>query len=146
MFITKAAAASPTTSPSTYTDYVVPLPSQILSVPLDCPALNSQTRTTAEGDVFIFDCGVDYVGNDLAALIAYRLEDCCTACSAYNYQQQNSGLDSRCQAFTFNANMSYAYAAEVPPGGNNCWLKSTSDQGNKFTDNEHLVVGGKLAS
>jgi hypothetical protein len=146
VFVMKPATTSQTPISTTYTDYTVALPEQVLSVPLNCPSLNSQTITTAESDTYIFECGVDYVGNDLAALIAYRLEDCCTACSAFNYQQRDSGLDQKCEAFTFNANMSYTYANDVPPGGNNCWLKSVSDQGSNFTDSGHLVVGGKLAA
>src|SRR5438874_2321751 len=98
-------ASSTISSAAYYTDYIAPLPAQVLSVPYDCPNLNTRTITTAQGDEFSFVCGVDYVGNDLAALIAYRIEDCCGACSAMNYQLGKK----TCQAFTFNANMSYAY-------------------------------------
>jgi len=49
-----------------------------------------------------------------------------------------------CQAFTFDANMSNAYATNIPRGGNNCWLKSQTNIGIKNSDNEILVVGGRL--
>jgi hypothetical protein len=138
---TSSPSTSSTISSTTYyTDYIAPLPAQVLSVPYDCPNLNTRTITTAQNDEFSFVCGVDYVGNDIAALIAYRIEDCCGACSAMNAQMGKN----TCQAFTFNANMSYAYANEIPRGGNNCWLKSQTDSGNQYSGNGLLVVGGRL--
>jgi hypothetical protein len=138
--VSSSSTSSTISSATYYTDYIAPLPAQVLSVPYDCPNLNTQTITTAQNDEFSFVCGVDYVGNDLAALIAYRIEDCCGACSAMNFQLGNK----TCQAFTFNANMSYAYANEIPRGGNNCWLKSRTDSGDQNSGNGLLVVGGRL--
>ena len=65
----------------------MPPPAAIDSLSLrryDCPNLSSHIYTSHQNDVFNFDCGIDYAGNDLVSIIAYSRYDCCDACSNMN--------------------------------------------------------------
>jgi len=127
--VTASSYSSPATPTTLLSNYTVPAPASIdsLSLPLGgCPTLSSQTYTSHQNDVFNFDCGVDYGGNDLMAFVAYSLYDCCDACSNMKIHLASP---NRCVALTFQANLSQAYAHENPPGGANCFLKNASDAG-----------------
>jgi hypothetical protein len=117
-------------------------PASVLSVPYGCPNLNSQTITTENNDVFNFTCGDDLPGNDIAALIAYTLADCCTACSGYNIQHK----ETICVALLFDANMSFAAAHSDPPGGYNCLLKGGIATPAPVVNSDGLYVAGMLQS
>lgn len=78
------------------------------------------------------------MGNDLLAIVAYSLYDCCEACA--NMNLHFTGSDA-CRALTFQANMTLANATSSP-GGVNCWLKDKSTDGVPWENG--IIVGAIL--
>lgn len=72
-----------------------------------------------------------------AALIAYSLDDCIEACSAYSSFNERSG-DSQLQC----KSVSWDRRMEEAMGNNhvNCWLKNGTTASNQWTRQDNVVV------
>jgi hypothetical protein len=121
---TSAAAAA------TATDYAPVAIRQVDTLALDCPAIDGTTWRNHFNQDYKYTCGVD-LGNlpsrdngnitDIAAIIAYSVEDCIDACSAINFQTY---LSASADATTCSSVSFFNQAAAVIGVGNgNCWLK-----------------------
>jgi hypothetical protein len=128
------ASPAPTATPTTgrFTNLTIPAPSDVDTLFLDCPNLNSTAYSATDNDHFTFTCGVAYPGGfsaysggtiaTLAGLIAYTPQDCAVACSKFNYYSAFYGNGTVCAAMTFNSELSTAFATY----GANCWLFNTT--------------------
>ncbi|KAK6833198.1 eukaryotic aspartyl protease [Apiospora arundinis] len=91
--VQKASTSTSTTpsTPSSSTTSLYIIPTSGVSVPLDCPNINGQTRSITLGGkttvTFTLDCGRDYpdASQDILGIKVYALEDCLHACAAYNH-------------------------------------------------------------
>jgi hypothetical protein len=122
------AAASAT---GTVTNYVPTSIRDIDTLALDCPAIDGTTGRTHFNQNFKYTCGVD-LGNqpsaaggnitDLAAIIAYTIEDCIDACSAVTFQTFIHGVKGgpTCSSVSWFADAK----STVAVGNGNCWLKN----------------------
>ncbi|KAF4449060.1 hypothetical protein F53441_7604 [Fusarium austroafricanum] len=86
--------------------------------------------TTKTGYMFTYTCGWDFVGNDLAKIIAYSAYDCMHACAKYTEMNQDEENATLCDSVAFNRNMSESWDLWKA----NCWLKFGSKK--LFPDNE----------
>src|ERR1700722_5107913 len=130
------ATASPATTATPtaggFTNLTIPAPSDVATLFLDCPNLNSTAYSTTDNEHFTFTCGVAYPGGfsaysggtiaTLAGLIAYPPGDCAAACSTFTSYSVLYGNGTVCAAMTFNSELSTAFAAY----GANCWLFNTT--------------------
>ena len=129
---TASSASTSSTSGSNLSNYSAPPMLNIDSLALNCPAINNTQYKSHFNQNFTYYCGVDF-GNlksstggnitDIAAIIAYSIEDCIDACSAINLQ---SALQGRlgaleCTSITF---LSASTKETISFGGGNCWLKN----------------------
>jgi hypothetical protein len=135
---TNSATASPATTASAiptagrFTNLTIPAASDVDTLFLDCPNLNSTAYSATNNEHFTFTCGVAYPGGfsaysggtiaTLAGLIAYTPEDCAVACSTFNFYSALYGNSTVCAAMTFNSKLSATLAAF----GANCWLFNTT--------------------
>jgi hypothetical protein len=127
-----ASAASATSTTGRFTNLTIPAASDVDTLFLDCPNLNSTAYSATNNDHFTFTCGVAYPGGfaaygggtiaTLAGLIAYTPEDCAVACSTFNLYSALYGNGTVCAAMTFNSELSTALA----DFGANCWLFNTT--------------------
>lgn len=88
---------------------------------LDCPGIDGETKSVEiAGTLYEFraNCGIDRPsgagGKDITRFPAYSVDDCITACSAFN---EMDSVKVECVAAHFNANL-------FTEDGGNCWLKS----------------------
>jgi hypothetical protein len=98
---------------------------------LDCPAIDGTTVKNHFNQNFKYICGVD-LGNlpsaaggnitDVAAIIAYTIEDCIDACSAITFQTYIQGIKGgpTCSSVSWFADAK----SVVGVGNGNCWLKN----------------------
>lgn len=108
----------------------------MISLALDCPALDTQFYYSYKPDKFQFECGWNYhVGDDadgggvignVGALIAWSIYECATACSAMNDYSNNKS----CVAVSFNSRMQTTLANK----GVNCWLKNATGERQQKAD------------
>lgn len=126
--------ASPSSPTTELTNYTAAAPDQITTLPLNCPALNTESYKTTLGDRFEFFCDKDleyldrdgrFVGN-IISFMTYTLNDCLEACSAMNRFQEGT---VPCHVIAFRANITYMWN-DVPFGGvlSTCWLKNVTAQ------------------
>lgn len=128
---TSEVASTTSATTTTFVDYVVPEPSLIQTLNINCPELNNTILQDKADGQYRVGCGRRILGSSetktFTALIAYSLQDCIQACYLYNVWvgQRNCTAVSWCKAMS--------YCSETNPGGN-CWLfnasSSTSLDGN----------------
>ncbi|KAI2628729.1 hypothetical protein GGR54DRAFT_636444 [Hypoxylon sp. NC1633] len=125
---TKAPPAQ-TPTPTPLVDYVLPEPSLIQSLHVDCPALND-TLVQDELDAgarYRVRCGTSIVGQSetsvVASLAAYSFQDCLRACSLANqWAGAGAGVgSSACVAVTWCQAMSFCGLDRW-----NCWLRNAT--------------------
>jgi hypothetical protein len=127
-----ATTSNATPTAARFSNLTVPAASNVDSLFLDCPNLNSKAYSASNGQHFTFTCGVAYPGGfaaynggtiaTLAGLIAYTPEDCAVACSTFSFYSALYGNSTVCAAMTFNSKLSASLAAY----GANCWLFNTT--------------------
>ncbi|KAI0130291.1 hypothetical protein BJ170DRAFT_593803 [Xylariales sp. AK1849] len=138
--------ATPTTTltdtssaPSTTATSFVSVPTDNVSLDLDCPNIGGTKRQITLGsDTWTFDmqCGVDYVGAgvDIIVITAYSLDDCLKSCASFNmYAKSNERV-----GIEFRADLS----AQVAVNYGNCWAKNSS--GTAYSEISNLHVGALL--
>ncbi|KAI1433361.1 hypothetical protein GGR50DRAFT_509194 [Xylaria sp. CBS 124048] len=127
-----AAPPETTAAGTSLTDYKVAPAQDVISIDVDCSALNNTIQTTPKKDDFHVYCGVDFGSGkrvdgqgrdiilaDIVGINAYSLPDCLQACSQYNFESKKWGSPLRCGAVTLAVDM-----AKKPDG--NCWLKNST--------------------
>jgi hypothetical protein len=117
-FPATTASATPTFGP--FTNLAIPAASDVDSLFLDSPNLDSTAYGVAYPGGFSAYSGGTIA--TLAGLIAYTPEDCAVACSTFNFYSNLYGNSTVCAAMTFISDLSTALAAY----GGNCWLFNTT--------------------
>jgi hypothetical protein len=108
-----------------------PVATSVSHVALDCPAIDGKTYHSFAGPVFTTYCAANYENDgpsvngsgtvkDIAALIAYSINDCMEMCVGYNSGRNNYGSGETCAVVSFVANMSVWLSRY----DGNCFLKS----------------------
>ncbi|KAF7505393.1 hypothetical protein GJ744_000939 [Endocarpon pusillum] len=118
------------TSTTGLVDYVVAAPDTIDTVELECPGLDGTSYLTVRGQTFDLHCGDEMHGDDVGALMAYRLPDCIEACSYMNRVWANATF---CNAVLFVADVQRTY----PLQRTNCFLKNATTI--SATNREHVL-------
>lgn len=138
-----------------FNNYTSPSPTEVNLIYANCPAINASTILTRLNQQFTVLCNINVnYGNPsvedssksvdtVAGLIAYSLEDCVNACSAYNYFANRNGAATQCHAITINLNLS----EDLGVGGDiNCWLKNGTTSPADWTNNAEHVISAQIAS
>lgn len=126
----RTVSSATATSTAGLVDYVVAAPTTIDTVDLDCPGLDGTSYLTVRGQTFDLHCGDSMQGDDVGAMMAYRLPDCIEACSYMNRVWSNATF---CNAVLFVADVQRNY----PRQRVNCFLKNATTI--SATDQEHSL-------
>lgn len=139
--ISSSTVASSATASATATDYAPVSIRDVQTLVNNCPTIEGTTIKNHFNQNFRYTCGVD-LGNlpaaeggnitDIAAIIAYTIEDCIDACSGINFQTFLQRVEGgpTCSSVSWTENA----AASVAVGNGNCWLKKgTLRQGTSGT-------------
>ncbi|OAL29762.1 hypothetical protein AYO20_09054 [Fonsecaea nubica] len=104
------------------TDYTALIDTQISTLALDCPTLDSQSYPSKwEGQLFSLNCDFLYNDGDLASVFVYTWQDCVEACASMNhYAEMNGGSNTTCIHAVFQAGLDQ----NVIDWNRNCWLKN----------------------
>lgn len=125
-------------TPTTFVDYIVPQPSLIQTLNIECPELNDTLLQDTAGGQYRVGCGRRILGGQeittLTALIAYSLQDCIQACYLLNswVGQTECTAVSWCKAM--------AYCSETNSGGN-CWLFNASSSISLDSNSTVAILG-----
>ena len=125
-----SAVASSAAATATASDYAPVSIRDVQTLANNCPSIDGTMIKNHFNQNFKYTCGVDLSnlpaaegGNitDIAAIIAYTVEDCIDACSGINFQTLigASADGTTCSSISWTANA----AASVSVGNGNCWLK-----------------------
>ncbi|SLM35078.1 hypothetical protein LPUS_04116 [Lasallia pustulata] len=126
------------------TNLSVPAPSTVVSVALDCPAIDGKSYTSGTGSNFKQRCNQDLNGgspalgnnglingtiSDIIGIVAYSFTDCIEACSTMN----RFGYGPQCHGVSFDLRMEQRYEEQQC----NCWLKNATGEG---TENDTVAM------
>ena len=117
----RAVTASATSTSGPFTNLTVAAASEVSSLLLDCPYLNSPAYAATDNYYFTFTCGVAYPGgfaaysggtiSTLAGLFAYTPQGCAVACSTFNFYSGVYGNSTVCAGMTFRSSLSIVLEA-----------------------------------
>ncbi|KAM5365003.1 hypothetical protein ACJZ2D_011263 [Fusarium nematophilum] len=104
-------------------------PSQVKNLTLECPEKGPKELNGVNGYQFDMWCGVDAVPGslnqedgeiwDIAAIIAYTIEDCMRACVELTHINTTQKNVKRCESLVFGPTLQDLMTSH----GANCWLK-----------------------
>lgn len=131
-------------------NYTAAPPDTVSLLYTGCPHITSQRYTTRFDETYAITCGVDSgfgapTTEDTqktlqvkAALIAYSLDDCIEACSAYtSFNARNGDSQLKCRSVSWDRRMERALSRDNHV---NCWLKNGTLATSQLTRQDDGVV------